>query len=441
MVISSVKRYSFALTAAIIVAANLISGCQNNMFDAAPPAQLRLQDMPAVRLNFRYEADVPAPALNDATGHSEERNAGVQTDFDTNRPLELLDRTLTAPDKKHVVAIYHRLSDIPSEFRLDMYAADGKPLRKLTSDNMAAHFPETITWSPDSASLAFVGILRINPMDTGGVPPATPTTVPTAETDIAANAEAANSVTDQTATPQPAATPIAPTGILTFRTEQIYICGADGSGIKPVTVSEGLIYFYYAWSPDSSMLVSLAATAREWRYLDVISNSKNEILVPQGRLRIVETNGRERRLDDNLTAVRPVWSPDSTKVAAAFENQVRIYDASGISPTQSAIPLRNQLLISSQAYDRDQQRKLQAGNTEGAVPEASPAEQPLSMLPDEKLLVSYNPIVEIAWTSDDLLYLQTAYLKRMRNEADSVRSFSRWHRLVLSPQPPAAIKQ
>ena len=48
--------------------------------------------------------------------------------------------------------------------------------------------------------------------------------------------------------------------------------------------------------------------------------------------------------------------------------------------------------------------------------------------------MSYNPIVELAWTADDLLYLQTAYVKRMKNEAESVRSFSRWHRLVLSPQ-------
>ncbi|MEO6049894.1 MAG: hypothetical protein ABIP78_00990, partial [Pyrinomonadaceae bacterium] len=93
---------------------------------------------------------------------------------------------------------------------------------------------------------------------------------------------------------------------------------------------------------------------------------------------------------------------------------------------------------SSQAYDRDQQRKLQAANTgadaNAAANTAPPDEQPLSTLPDEKLLVSYNPIVEIVWTADDLLYLQTAYLKRMKNEADSVRSFSRWHRLALSAQ-------
>ena len=220
-------------------------------------------------------------------------------------------------------------------------------------------------------------------------------------------------------------TPAAPTGILTFRTEQIYICGADGSGVKALTENEGLIYFYYAWSPDSSMLVALAATSREWKYLEVMAGSKGEMMVPQGRPRIIEKNGRERRLDDNLTSVRPVWSPDSAKVAAAFDTQIRIYDANGTNPTQAAIPLRNQLLISSQAYDRDQQRRLQASNANAdANAQANTApDQPLSTLPDEKLLVSYNPIVEIAWTADDLLYLQTAYLKRMKNEADSVRSF------------------
>jgi len=55
-------------------------------------------------------------------------------------------------------------------------------------------------------------------------------------------------------------------------------------------------------------------------------------------------------------------------------------------------------------------------------------------LPDEKTLVSYNPIVALNWTADDLLYFQTAYIKRMKNEADSVTSFQRWHRLVLTPQ-------
>src|SRR5947207_2085924 len=72
----------------------------------------------------------------------------------------------------------------------------------------------------------------------------------------------------ETETPQTPAkpTPPAPTGILTFRTEQIYIASADGSNVKAVTENEGLIYFFYAWSPDSSMLAALATTSREWRY-------------------------------------------------------------------------------------------------------------------------------------------------------------------------------
>ena len=80
---------------------------------------------------------------------------------------------------------------------------------------------------------------------------------------------------------------------------------------------------------------------------------------------------------------------------------------------------------------------MQSSNTDqnsntGASP--TPEEQPLSTLPDEKLLVSFNPIVELGWTADDLLYLKTAYIRRMKNEADSVTSFARWHRLVLTAQ-------
>jgi hypothetical protein len=156
--------------------------------------------------------------------------------------------------------------------------------------------------------------------------------------------------------------------------------------------------------------------------------------VPHGLPRNIENNGLERRIDDILTSVHTVWSPDSTKVAAAFDTQIRIYDAAGTNPTQAAIPLRNQLLLSSQVYDVQIQRQaLEANANSEANPAATP-DQPVSMLPDEKSLVSYNPIVEIAWAQEDLLYLETAYLKRMKNEADNVTSFARWHRLALTPQ-------
>ena len=405
------------------------TACQSPIFDKPEPVKTAMRDMPAVRLNYRYEADVPAPTLEPSQS-TDARNAAVQTDFDSNRLTELLDQTIVSPDKKRIVAVYHRISDLSSEYRLDMYTSDGKLLKKMTAESMAVHFPDTIVWSPDSTLVAFVAMIR-------AADPMAGLTLPTSSvTPIASDANTAiDANTDPAAAPVTAPTVAAPTGILTFRTEQIYLCGADGGGVKPITENEGLIYFYYTWSPDSSMLVAMAATAREWRYLEVMAESKGEMMVPQGRLRVIEKNGRERRLDDNLTAVRPVWSPDSAKIAAAFETQVRIYDAAGTNPTQAAIPLRNQLLISSQAYDRNQQRASQTGNSDSNAPVSTPEpNEPISTLPDEKLLVSYNPIVEIAWTADELLYLQTAYLRRMKTETDSVRSFSRWHRLALTTQ-------
>ncbi len=417
--------------------AMLVSGCESGLFQKEAPTAPSVTTVPAVRLNFRYEADVPGPSAEAAPTAVEQRSEAVQADFDTARPQEILDKTISSPDKKHIAVVYHKVTDYSSEYRLDMYTADGKLLNKMTSDAMAVHFPDTITWSPDSSTIAFVAMVRIVAPELQLGPPNTNTQVEPAAVDANTDPEA-NANTDQmTQTPPPVATtPGAPTGILAFRSEQIYTANADGTGVRPITANEGLIYFYYVWSPDSSMLLAMAATTREWRFLEVVSAGKGEAMVPQGRLRVIEKNGRERRLDDNLSAVRPVWSPDSTKVAAAFETQVRIYDAAGVNPTQAAIPLKNQLLISSQAYDREQQRIAQAANLDPNAQNPQPTPEQLSTLPDEKLLVSYNPIVELSWTAPEMLYLQTAYLKRMRNEAENVRSFSRWHRLVFSAQPP-----
>ncbi len=424
---------SKAAMAGILVSISLVAGCQNNIFQPQSATPQALSAVPAVRLNYRYEADVPAPSVQPGRPSTDERNPAVQTDFDNTRPQEILDRTLTSPDKKHVVAIYHRVTDVLSEYRLDMYSPDGKPARKLTSESMAVHFPDTIVWSPDSTTLAFVAMLRAGQVDSSGalLPPGPPDlgTPP-----VTNNTGDQN--TNEAVSPTPAPTQPPPTGVLTFRTEQIYICTADGSGVKPITENEGLIYFYYTWSPDSTMLAALATTSREWKYMDISAAGKGEVMIPQGRPRIIEKNGRERRLDDNPTAVRPVWSQDSAKVADAFGTQIRIYDANGTNPTQAAIPMRNQLLISSQAYDRDQQRQLQAANSDTTANNPPPAnDQPVSTLPDEKQLVSFNPIVELIWPSDDLLYVKTAYVRRMKNDADSVTSFGRWHRLVLTAQP------
>ncbi|MGH9946757.1 MAG: hypothetical protein ACRD6X_06135 [Pyrinomonadaceae bacterium] len=413
------------------------AGCQkpNNVDSSGPPTSLA--EVPAVRLNYRYEADVPPPT-EPAKAPDDERNAAISADFDQRRQDEILDRTLVSPDAKRIVAVYRRQTDLTSEFRLDMYSAEGNLLRKMTADQMAVHFPDTIRWSPDSANVAFVAMLRgfqQEPLTAATPPELLSNTANSNAVDPEQNAAADSNANANVETPVGEPTPLAPAGILTFRTEQIYISNSEGEGVKPITQNDGLIYFYYTWAPDSSGLAALAATQREWQYLQFQAETRGEIYVPVGRPRMVEKNGRERRLDDALTAVHPVWSPDSSKIACGYDKQIRVYDAGVLNPTQAAIPLRNQLLISSQAFDRDQQQKLNAENGQTEAVAQTNESNTATTLPDERTLVSFNPIVSLAWTSDDLLYFQTAFVKRMKKEADSVMSFPRWHRLVFSPQP------
>ncbi|HKX84646.1 MAG TPA: hypothetical protein VJL58_10540 [Pyrinomonadaceae bacterium] len=424
------------LLSAIALSAALFSGCQKNVAPGGPGVSAALKNVSAVGLNFRYEADVPQPAEPAKPAQTEAGNPAIQADFEQNRRDELLDGTITSPDSKRILAVYHRPGDQPSEFRLDMYTADGKVLRRVTPDSMAVHFRETIRWAPDASAVAFVATTRAKSDETQQQIPAAPAVDPS-ELDPIANV-GTNAAPNQDANMAvPAETPLpAPETVLTFQSEQIYLCGADGDNLRALTQNEGLIYFYYVWSQDSTMLAALAATSREWGIMFQRAELAGEVFTPIGRPRLIERNGRERRLDDGLTKVQPVWSPDSSKVAAAFDTQVRIYDAGGNPPTQAAIPLRNQLLLSSQAYERQQAEKLNAPVDSNAQPPANSnsAQQPTT-LPDPNTLVSFNPIVTLNWASDDLLYLETAAVKRMKIETDSAINFARWHRLVLSAQP------
>ena len=420
---------SFKVSISGILLITWLSACNSPEPIANSASLSSLSQLSAVRLNFRYEADVPAPEQQ-AASNIEERNAAVQAHFDQNRPQEILDRTLTSPDKKFIAAVYHRVNDVGSEYRLDMYDANGGLLRRVTPDNLAVHFPDTIQWAPNSTSVAFVGMFRAG-QEEGTQVPLPP--------DVVANANAnvdVNSNEQTTAAPPPTIADAAP--VIAFRTEQIYICNADGTELKPITQSEGRIYFYYVWSPDSAMLAALVATSPEWASMQGQAQLRKELFVPAGRPRIVERNGRERLLDDAMTQVRPVWSPDSSKVAAAFDTQVRVYDANGTTPTQAAIPLRNQLLLSSQAYDRQLEQQAAAENTvvnDNSQQPANTSAPAASSLPDPTKLVSFNPIVTLQWPSDDILYFQTGYVKQFDNPAENRSSYLRWHRLIFSPQP------
>ncbi len=421
-----------------------LSSCQKNAFDPETVTASSLREVPALRLNFRFENDVPAPPPTNSNAQTEEKNGAVQTAFDQNRPEETLERTISSPDKKRVLAVYQKLGDLPATYRLDLYSAEGKLLNKITPNGLAVYYPDTIVWSPDNNNVAFVGMIRL------GQTVATPTP----DAPIPPNLDNSNANIDAHATDSNAnansnvAQVTEPTKqVLTFRTEQIYICNAEGGDLKPITQNEGLIYFYFVWSPDSSALAALAATWKEWQYSQYQAAQKGEVFVPFGRPRLVEKNGRIRLLDDNLTQVRPVWSPDSAKVGFAFDKEIRIYDAIGNSPTQAAIPLLNQLKIAAKTFDDELKRK-EAGNTNvnsnaKTANVNSPANlsnsatpNDVNALPDESSLISFNPIVQLEWTEDKMLYLQTGFIKEFTgaNSTYNTRSNLRWHRLLLSPQ-------
>lgn len=435
---------------AVIATAWLSVSCTNSPSAETVVIPVALKDVPSDRLSYRYEADVQPPkAVHLSSGAKYERDDAVQSDFDLNRPLEILDRTIAAPEKDRILAVYRKGDDLISDFRLDMYSKDGKLVRKVTHDEMAVQFPDTIVWSPDGNNVAFVAKVRgaLPPLpDSGASQTSRKPEVIDRDGEEKTTAEPGDSETAESEAKSDPGNVEAAKDVLTFRTEQIYTANADGGDVKPLTKVEGLMYFYFVWAPDSSALAALAAIHTEWQYFESRSKEAGQVFIPRGRPRLIEKNGRERRLDDLPTAVHPVWSPDSAKLAIAYDKQVRIYDGVRNRPTQAAIPLNNDLLISSRAYEQKlrAEEAVQANaNTNGenanaagnANSNTSELPQPQSALPDANLLVSFNPIVNLVWVEDSMLYFETGFVRNYIDDTESVRSYMRWHRLVLSAQP------
>ncbi len=427
------------------------TGCTENPLVKREIVPVALKDVAAERLSYRYEPDVPAPDPKfSQKAPTFERSEAVQQDFDTNRPLDMLERTLQSPDNSRILVVYRDAQDIVSDFHLDMYSKDGKLIRKITHSEMAVQFPDTIVWSPDGNNVAFVAKVRgaasneLGPDASSNGKPVSAATPGIVDLDGEEKTDETEKAAEP-AKPAPAGVEAAK-DVLTFRTEQIYICNADGGDVKPLTKVEGLMYFYFVWSPDSAALAALAAVHTEWRIFEKFSKDAGQVFVPRGRPRIIEKNGRERKLDDEVTAVHPVWSPDSAKVAVAFDKQIRIYDGIRNQPTQAAIPLKNDLLLSSRAYEKQMkeksldlnanetgngpaEEKVEDSNSNGAKPQFE------SALPDPNLLVSFNPIVNLVWVEDNLLYFETGFVRNFLDQTENVRSYMRWHRLILSAQP------
>jgi dipeptidyl aminopeptidase/acylaminoacyl peptidase len=362
-----------------------------------------LSEVPAVRLAYSFTPDTDAPPAAEQV--EETKLKTVQDDFDTRRKDDRLLRTVTSPDGMRALALYDTGETQEGEFRIDMYAADGKFLRNLTPTELSGAFAPMVAWSPDGNYIAFIGRKSLTPQTPPDMIPETAVPV------------------EPTLPPLPGA-PTVPV----FDTEQIYICNRDGFELMPLTSRSGLIYFYLAWSPDNQSLVALACTEDEWAVRE--SESK----LPAGRPRLIEKTGRERLLDDGLTEAGPVWSPDASKVAAGFEANVKIYDATTATPTQAAISLRDSLLAASAAYDdknlQSKNKTSDKANGQGDKTAAAPAR------PSRGTPVSFNPIVRLNWPEDKTIFIQTAYIRIYSNEP--VITFQRWHKVNLSIQANSA---
>lgn len=364
-----------------------------------------LRDVPAQNLAYRLSPDTSSPADID-TGAEDllEKMPAISEEFATKRPDDALLRTVASPDGKRVLAVYGTDEEPGSTFRIDLYNAEGQFLRNVIPPDLSCLFPETVMWSPDGNFINFIARKRVAP---------TPSPTPLAEV-----------LPDPQLSPLPAPS-VAPAfaPVDSFSTEQIYICNRDGYDLKPLTAREGLIYFYFAWAPDGHALVALACKEDEWNERERQGKS------PAGRPRLITPDGAERLLDDNATDVLPVWSPDASKVATAFDTEVAIYDAASNTPTQARARLRDQLINASVAYDEALKAKTSSSPSASSTP--APSSSPPTTPTTSSESASFNPIVRLDWPSPERLYFQTAFV-RVRPEV--IRTFARWHLLSLSAQ-------
>lgn len=367
-----------------------------------------LRDVPARNLAYRLSPDMPLPG-NLNPDEVPDKDVNIANAFAAKRENDALLRTIVSPDGKRVLALYGTENEPSSAFRIDLYNSDGEFLRNLIPPDLSCLFPETVAWSPDGRFINFIARKRVSP---------SPTPTPPNQ-----------SVPEPIPSPSPFGSPVASPSIAplfppvaSFYTEQIYICNRDGYDLKPLTSREGLIYFYFAWAPDSHAMVALACKEDEW------NAREQQYKLPAGRPRLITPDGNERLLDDGITDALPVWCPDASKIATAFDTDVAIYDAGGSTPTQGRVPLGEQLIAASVIYEEKSGTKKAGANANaqpGAAP--TPASSSTPTVPP-----SFNPIVRLQWPSPEMLYLKTAYVRVMPSE--TINTFQRWHQLNLSAQ-------
>lgn len=391
----STNRTIYRRKSAVIFLLFLVcaAGCKN-VIERQNVTPRVLRDVPARNLAYRFSPDVSPPSIEI---EDLDKFGAVANDFTTNRRDDALLRTVVSPDGRRVLAVY---SDEPgSTFRIDLYNSDGQFLRNLIPPDLSCVFPETVTWAPDGSFINFIAHKRVAPS-----PSPTPPYILEPEPDALPLAS-------------PSIAPLFPP-VVSFSTEQIYICNRDGYDLKPLTAREGLIYFYFVWAPDGHAMAALACKEDEW------NARERQYKLPAGRPRVIAPDGSERLLDDALTDALPVWSPDASKIATAFDADIAIYDAGGKTPTQARLPLGDQLLAASVAYDQKTTvRKVTENSSDTTTPTASQS---------PSVPASFNPIVRLEWRRPETLYFQTAFVRLMPNE--TINTFQRWHLLHISAQ-------
>lgn len=376
----------------------LAVACRNDG-DSQSVRPRQLRDVPARSLAFNFQADVQPPA--GLASYEVKSLPVIQQDFDARRKDDALLRTVTSPDGQRALALYATADAPTTTFQIDLYSSDGNFIRNVTPPTLAVVFQDSVVWSGDGSSIAFVGrrsaesAASPTPLELGPEP-ALPSASPT---------------------PPPAVLPVfAPLAV--FNTEQVYVCDRDGYNLRPLTTRDGLIYFGLSWAPDSHALVALACKESEW------DAREKEFKTPAGRPRLISVDGQERLLDDQPAEAPPVWSPDSSKVATAFGVSIGIYDAANKAPTQARIALREQLLTASATFDQKSAGKQR-------TPDPSNKNTPATTASVGELPVSFNPVVRLEWQTPDKLYVETAYVS-LRSEL--IKTFARWHLITLSPQ-------
>ncbi|HJQ33672.1 MAG TPA: hypothetical protein VJ866_15925 [Pyrinomonadaceae bacterium] len=409
--------------AATLLAACVLSGAGCRQVKEATGlsvAPKSLADVPADRLAFRFEPDVAEGELPERLrrDEAEEPLAAVKTAFETERPADALIRTVADPTGQRALALYGT-SETDTDFRIDLYSTTGQFIRNVLPQDLTGVFPAEVAWSPDGTQILFSGVRNPalaaspTPIDTAPVPP-----------DLSQTSEP---VPGGSPLPSPTVAPIIPS-TQTFRTEQVYVGDRDGYNLRPLTQREGLIYFQLAWAPDGRQVAALACKEDEWEAQRAAGT------LHAGRPRLVTLEGQERLLDDRSTPVAPVWSPDGTKVATAFDYDVAVYDALGSAPTGAGLSLQEPLHAASVEYDTRVFKKAEPQG-KAAPPPSKAAPQPNAAQPSGgEVLISLNPIVRLEWTEPATIYAQTAFVRFYANDPLPTFKYTRWHRIRLSPQ-------